>query len=336
MRLIFLFLFSYSALFSLDTLLHQEGVCFVGDNSNAVLNNSTYLTTIATSTACTTLDTWHIDYTGLIKYCDYDVNRVTWKYHVTQYTFSGSQSMAFDTNTHYLNQSTCTVDSVPSCVSPDIWDSNTSSCVTPVCGIPSGMVAITSLNESMCVGSFTDLQTDGTGQSYGELIWQACDSTCYGVKIKDLSCTDLETYNQRVCNGGSHNVITCNSSNGIGKINFDKSGCIPDVNPCDTLYDQVSSRCHQDGFHVVGYPECTHSGMTVTNNSIKCVENKPDPVVPSDCNEAFFEIYSWVTSTCECQQGYGRNNFGNCAIPLDTNATAQQIADKQNKDAQDE
>jgi hypothetical protein len=97
-------------------------------------------------------------------------------------------------------------------------------------------------------------------------------------------------------------------------------------NPCDVLYDQVSASCG-DNFRVDGYSKCTHNGMQVTNDTIKCVPLSLSPEL--DCSSLWHEELSADKKSCECKEGYVRNTFGDCWIPLfpeDSNTTAEQEA----------
>lgn len=109
-------------------------------------------------------------------------------------------------------------------------------------------------------------------------------------------------------------------------------------NPCDEEFDRVEPTCDVDEV-ISGYAECTHNGLTITNDTIKCIKindpDNPNITKPSDCDNNWYETYNTLTKQCMCDDGYSRNKWGICAETLDANATLAQIENKKSSDKQD-
>lgn len=107
-------------------------------------------------------------------------------------------------------------------------------------------------------------------------------------------------------------------------------------NPCQELWDKISNSCSV-GKVPTGYLECTHNGLNVTNNTIKCVIPAELPSATAndktadDCKNLWNEQFNETTKQCECEPTYHRNEWGDCwKSNLDANATPDEIAnDKQ-------
>jgi len=110
------------------------------------------------------------------------------------------------------------------------------------------------------------------------------------------------------------------------------------TNPCDEEFDRVEPICKDDEI-IIGYADCKHNGMQVTNDTIKCVKigNPLDPnvVKPSDCDSNWYESYNDLTKSCMCDDGYSRTKWGICSKTLDANSTLQQQDDKSKQDKDD-
>ncbi len=196
--------------------------------------------------------------------------------------------------------------------------------------------------ESDCQGSFTWVN-DGAGTVYSELYWQSCDNTCRGVVLSFLNCDQLGQKLSNACDKSQNNFnFVCNeTSDGMGLADMDKTYCRHKTNPCDAEFDRIQSTCGINQT-IIGYEQCTHNGLTVTNHSIKCVDNNssenPANQKPWDCESYFHQTWDSASNTCNCESGYFRNNYGSCEKSLDANASQAEkdsAADKAAQDAKD-
>lgn len=223
----------------------------------------------------------------------------------------------------------------PSCVSPSVWDSDLQLCYS-FCPDNDTILPIP---ENDCAGgsSFT-LVDNGSGASYVDLYWQPCDSTCRGVKLNDLSCSDLAPAYQNQCDTSKNNfVFVCDDVNGVGTVNLSQTKCTPKSNPCNDMYDRLVPTCDVNQT-LEGYPECKHDGNKVINPDVfKCIADDLLQIatVQKNCDYKWYETFNTVTNICECNSGYTRNDFGICSVPLDSNATAAQQQADADKNAQD-
>ncbi len=193
--------------------------------------------------------------------------------------------------------------------------------------------------ESDCQGSFTWVK-DGAGTVYSELYWQSCDNTCRGVVSSFLNCDQLGQKLFNACDKSQNNFnFVCNeTSDGMGLADMDKTYCRHKTNPCDAEFDRIQSTCGINQT-ITGYEQCTHNGLTVTNNSIKCVDNNssenPANQKPWDCESYFHQTWDSTSNTCNCESGYFRNNYGSCEKSLDANASQAEKDSAAYKAAQD-
>ncbi|MFA6139019.1 MAG: hypothetical protein WC667_13175 [Sulfurimonas sp.] len=105
-------------------------------------------------------------------------------------------------------------------------------------------------------------------------------------------------------------------------------------NPCQELWDLVSNSCPA-GQVPTGYVECTHNGLNVTNNTIKCVVPaelpSPDTQTADDCKNLWNQVFNETTKKCECEPTYYINEWGDCwKSNLDANSTPDEIANDKN------
>jgi len=238
--------------------------------------------------------------------------------------FCRINNVAYYTRISYANNVHCTL--------PKVLDKSTGKCTIP-CNPIAGS-DILDLNQSMCIGN-TTIFSGGMGTNYTELTYQTCDSTCYGIPTSYKTCDQLIPTYEKQCTSNENLIFHCTETNGIGVVDENTTSCQAKVNPCDTAYNKILNTCNLDTHTMDGFAECTHNGMMVTNDTIKCVPkvNGVAPANPDNCYNTFNEVFNSTTQQCDCKSGYVRDSFGDCSLPLDVNATAKDKAIKNQQNA---
>ncbi|WP_324170973.1 hypothetical protein [Sulfurimonas sp.] len=221
------------------------------------------------------------------------------------------------------------------CTPPQVWNTETEQCEAPPCKDEDTILPVP---QNMCYGTFNNADK---GIRYGELYYQTCDNTCRGVFTSFYTCNELILAHLSSCSLESNTLefscVDIDDGNG-GKIpNLQRAECVPKkkikTNPCDDLYKNTLSSCNMATHIVIGYPECSHNGKKVTNDTIKCVIPDDNERIkkPDDCNTKWYEKFNESTKKCECQDNYKRNKWGECWKNLDSNSTKPEI-DKDKKE----
>ena len=220
----------------------------------------------------------------------------------------------------------------PTCPINSSWDIASNSCINVPCTPIAGSDALPNIQQQDCNGSLS-LVVDGIGTNYTELVWQDCDSTCYGVPLSFYTCNDLKPSYQNQCTANEVLQFVCSDATGIGIVNEFETKCYSKISPCDTELQNIKNSCNLDTSTIQG--QCTDNGMAVTFSSLECVANVNGvpPVDPNECLAVYNEVFNSTTQQCECASGYEVDTFGGCSLPLDANATEQQQAEKKKNDA---
>lgn len=164
-----------------------------------------------------------------------------------------------------------------------------------------------------------DVVVDNEKKCFSKVICQLPDGDRYTLREMEVSCGDKDP-NEDPNEDPKEDPKEDNSSSTTTSEDNKQ-------NPCDDLYDSLTLKCIG---YVIGYGDCEHNGIQVTNNTMKCVteedyQNSQKPT-PLDCEARWHEVYNPNTQDCECESGYNRNTFGDCwKSLLDSNATQEQI-----------
>jgi len=208
----------------------------------------------------------------------------------------GSNDERYYTDLNGINEVTCDDD--------EVMNMETGECeVPPECSALSPDTV--SINKELCSGQVIDWDKGIKGQ----LMWQDCDETCYIVESSFLSCSDALLKFNALCDPDLNNFgFNCTEPEDGNSSYIMTHSCIPKNQtplkaPCDDIYSQALENCKKNNGVLNG--KCVDNGMIVTNNTLNC-DTSPR------CDSAFHEVLTSDGSACMCEDGYVRNNFGEC------------------------
>lgn len=310
--LLFILLFGYSSLFAYVpsgwTLIYSAG------------------TTVAlTAFSPTRYITLNSDYahsgTSYGMFMNGDAGGVSVSNTLTNTVLQYGNSFSVGAFTYYtVNTSGC-----PAGTEPNV---NTGVCEAPSCVPMSSPYELTHISQSSCQGTQIDI-TNYT--KYSELLWQDCDSTCYGIPIGLVTCEEAAKQHQLTCNSALNTPVFECHEDGVNPITV-TADCIPKVDPCIQIENDMFNTCQLPNV-ITG--TCESNNFIVTSNTLKCTA-PPSDVRPCEVfkNNLMLTCQnpSYITGTCSDDTVNIISNSYSCYTPpIDSNTSSLTANDLSNQ-----